>query len=536
LLLHSYPSSGNFLAAKMKFFRGPIAPALIGFTMLIGLESALSISRTTLVRAPLLGATEAGVADAPGPMGPEGISIARSGPESRFDDGVTGNSDADPGAWMRMAVGGKPVALLDDRAFFNASSFYPARFAPMSVESDSSSTVVAGDYQAGENHASPPASQGSAIAQQSATQPDPESVPANRYRIREGDLVDVYVWGQDNISGKFRVARDGTITVRLAGTLEVLGITTSQAAALISESLRPYLVLPAVTVSVAEASGRDILLVGEVDAPGIYPLERPMTVLELLIRAKYKAPSADLSSVTIIRDKKPIKLNLSAILRGDRVEENLELASGDIVVVPGREVAIGIHGAALKPGRYRFERDRTVSIRDLLIEGSMWTTRANLSAAFVLREDGSLERVDVNALWFRGDVAHDRVLRNGDALVLPEVPDVGVYVLGKVARPGLHQMSGTPNVLQALSLAQPDNFAARLYDARLVRGWPTNPRVLPLNLQAVLEGDLSQNITLQHGDVIYVPETALSYTLEFWNKLLTPISGTASAVKSLEGD
>lgn len=357
---------------------------------------------------------------------------------------------------------------------------------------------------------------------------------ADRYRIREGDLLDVYVWGQENLSGKFRVARDGTITPRLVGAVEVRGLTTNEAGTRMAERLRAYLVQPAVTVSVAEESGRDLLLFGEVEAPGVYPLDRPMTLLELLIRAKYKSATADLSTVTVIRDRRPTVVNLSAVLRGERVEENMDLQSGDVVVVPGRETVIGIHGAALKPGRYRFDRERRITVRDVLMEGSMWTTRANLEKAFVLRADGSINPVDINALWFRASASQDLALHNGDALVIPEVPEVGVYILGKVHKPGLHQITGTANMLQALALANPDPMGARLYDARLVRGWPHRPRVYAINLRALMEGDLTQNIAVQHGDVIYIPETAVSYSLEFWNRLLQPLGGTASVVRSVE--
>lgn len=366
--------------------------------------------------------------------------------------------------------------------------------------------------------------------------PVPAAPPeaADRYRIRQGDLLDVYVWGQENLSGKFRVARDGTITPRLVGAVEVRGLTANEAAALMADRLRAYLVQPAVTVSVAEESGRDLLLFGEVEAPGVYPLDRPMTLLELLIRAKYKSATADLSTVTVIRDRRPTVVNLSAVLRGERVEENMDLQSGDVVVVPGRETVIGIHGAAQKPGRYRFDRERRVTVRDLLMEGSMWTTKANLEKAFVLRADGTIVPVDINALWFRAAAAEDLVVQNGDALVIPEVPEVGVYILGKVAKPGLHQITGNANMLQALALARPDQMGARLYDARLVRGWPERPRVYAINLRALMEGDLTQNITVRHGDVIYIPETAVSYTLEFWNRLLQPLGGTASVVRAVD--
>lgn len=487
--------------SRKSWWRGPWLPALVAVAFYLLVQNAPQGSV-------LVSTAATAFADAPGssPSVSQAVPDTTLAPLVAAADSAVGPVPAGPpGGWE---------IVIDPRDF----GFIPA---PAAAPRDPRETraLIGG-------------SRGIAILQAPPSPTSEES--ADRYRIREGDLLDVYVWGQENLSSKFRVARDGTITPRLVGTVEVRGLTANEAGARMAEKLRAYLVQPAVTVSVAEESGRDLLLFGEVEVPGVYPLDRPMTLLELLIRAKYKSATSDLSTVTVIRDRRPTVVNLSAVLRGERVEENMDLQSGDVVVVPGRETVIGIHGAALKPGRYRFDRERRITVRDVLMEGSMWTTRANLEKAFVLRADGSIHPVDINALWFRAAAAQDLALHNGDALVIPEVPEVGVYILGKVHKPGLHQITGTANMLQALALASPDPMGARLYDARLVRGWPHRPRVYAINLRSLMEGDLTQNITVQHGDVIYIPETAVSYSLEFWNRLLQPLGGTASVVRSVE--
>ncbi len=354
------------------------------------------------------------------------------------------------------------------------------------------------------------------------------------YRIRAGDLLDLFVWGQDNLSGKLLVGRDGTIVVKLGGSVAVSGLTVDQAGARIAQRLRRYLVSPAVTVSVAEFGGKDVVVVGEVEVPGPLAIDRPTRLLDVLIQTRWKRDVADLSNIKVARGDSTATYDISAVLRGVDLSPNILVEAGDLVIVPNREQAISVLGAVLKPGKYNFSRDRTMRIRDVLIESTLWTPKANIARALILHPDGSMDPVNMNALWFQGDAREDRVVRNGDAIIIPELTEVGVYVLGKVSRAGLYTRSGSFNLLQALSLAGVSTFHARLYDVRVVHGWPGNPVVRRYSVRALLDGDLSQNVELEPGDVIFVPEGVLSYTLQFWNALLSPIGGTASAIESVD--
>ncbi len=350
------------------------------------------------------------------------------------------------------------------------------------------------------------------------------------YLIRPGDQVDVFVWGQETLSGASRVSRDGTIVVRLAGSVRIEGLTVDQAAARIASRLRRYLIQPAVTVSIPEPGGKDVSVVGEVDMPGSFRIDRPTRLLDVLVQAKWNRERADLSAVTVARGERTLVCDIASVLRGQRIDQNVLIEAGDLVIVPGLGQTVSLLGAFLKPGKFTFPASRALRVRDLLLEGSTWTARANIAGSFVLHPDGSIEPCNLNRLWFGGDAREDKVLRSGDALIIPELSDVGVYVLGKVGNPGLHTRSGAFSLLQALTLANPSTFHARLYDVRVVRGWPDNPRVYRVNVKALLEGDLSQNLMLEPGDVVFVPEGIISYSLQFWNGLLGPITGTASTI------
>ena len=359
---------------------------------------------------------------------------------------------------------------------------------------------------------------------------EPPSADSDAYKIRAGDVVDVFVWGQENISGQSRVARDGSIVVKLAGSVKIEGLTVDQAAYRIRQRLQKYLIEPAVTVSIPEFGGKDVVAVGEVDAPGAFRIDRPTRLLDILIMSKWNHERADLSAVTVARGTQTIICDVASVLRGQRIDQNILMEPGDLVIVPGMGQTISMLGAFNKTGKLVFPKSRILRVRDVLSEGNTWTAKANIASAFILRQDGTVTPCNINKLWFQGDAREDKILNNGDALVIPELSEIGVYVLGKVGSPGLFTRSGSFSLLQALTLANPSTFHARLYDVRIVRGWPDNPRVYRVNVKALLDGDLSQNMMLEGGDVIFVPEGVISYSLQFWNQILAPIAGTASTI------
>jgi protein involved in polysaccharide export with SLBB domain len=371
------------------------------------------------------------------------------------------------------------------------------------------------------------------------TMPDSIPIPfadSNSYRLQPGDLVDVFVWDQPLISGKSRVARDGTIVVRLVGSVRISGYSVDQAAAVIARGLVNQIIDPSVTVTIAELGGKDVMVVGEVARPGPLSLERPMTILDALVQADWKRDNADLTAVRISRGATSTTYDIDAVLHGQKLDQNVRLDPGDIIVVPPREQVVNLLGAFTSPGKYVFPSAREVRVRDLLLEKSRWAPTADITRAFVLRSDGKTEPVNMNALWFQGDVSHDKTLAHGDALVIPELQEIAVYILGKVGTPGMFTRRGSFNLMQALTAANPNAATARIYDIRIVRGWPSNPQVIRLDLKTMLEGRSNPDIMLQNGDVVFVPETPISMTLDFWNRLLGPIAGVASTVRSVENN
>lgn len=273
------------------------------------------------------------------------------------------------------------------------------------------------------------------------------------------------------------------------------------------------------------ATGR-VTVTGAVQSAGEYEIFESSRVLDILTLAGWNATAANLEKVTVLSiDGTSTVCDIQKIIKGESSEGNIVLKPLDTVIVPEKDriaSRIILAGAFRNPGVYTIDSDRGIKIKETLILADGYRKNADLAHAVISRASGLKEPVDLYKLLFDADSTQDVLVRPGDAVLIPEQPLVEVYVLGMVDRPGLYSRYGSMNVFQALTFARHPTFGAKLSQTRIIRGWPDDPEVMRVDLKKLLKGDLTDNIDLKNGDVIYVPETIVSDSLEFWNKLLGP--------------
>lgn len=155
-----------------------------------------------------------------------------------------------------------------------------------------------------------------------------------------GDLFDVRVYGEEDLSADYRVGQDGTIDFPLIGRLEVAGLEPGAVATLIQTRLREghYFVSPHVSVVVREQNSKRISVLGAVSAPGSYPLRAGMGVVEAIGLAGGFTALANHDGTTITRDVSGELHRYAAPV--DRItdgqEADIPLRAGDIIRVPER--------------------------------------------------------------------------------------------------------------------------------------------------------------------------------------------------------
>jgi polysaccharide biosynthesis/export protein len=161
---------------------------------------------------------------------------------------------------------------------------------------------------------------------------------ADAYRLQQGDAVQVSVWGEEKLLQEVKVLPDGSITFPLAGRVEVVGLSTPDAEAKITEKLKKYLPDPQVTVVVRSTEGNRFYVVGKVAKAGAIPITGPISALQGLSLAGVFDKFAATDEIKILRGEgdhqKVIPLNYGKLVKGQDLSGNIQLMSGDVILVP----------------------------------------------------------------------------------------------------------------------------------------------------------------------------------------------------------
>ena len=122
------------------------------------------------------------------------------------------------------------------------------------------------------------------------------------YRIGPDDLIEVQVFGVDQLTRTVRVNGRGMISLPLIGALEVGGLTAQQAEALVVRKLgETYLQDPQVSLFIKEYTSQRVTIEGAVQKPGIYPLRGPTTLLQSLALAGGQGNLSEMTEVMLFR-------------------------------------------------------------------------------------------------------------------------------------------------------------------------------------------------------------------------------------------
>ena len=161
-----------------------------------------------------------------------------------------------------------------------------------------------------------------------------QAYDSSHYKIRQSDVLDVSVWGDETLAKVIRVLPDGNISFPLAGNILVAGFSSLEVAARITKKLKTYLPDPEVTVIVQSTDGNRAFILGKVNTPGAIPLQSSMTILQALSISGGFDRFADLDEIKILRGKKVLEVHYSDLIRGKNLKSNYTLQAGDTILVP----------------------------------------------------------------------------------------------------------------------------------------------------------------------------------------------------------
>jgi len=237
---------------------------------------------------------------------------------------------------------------------------------------------------------------------------------ADSYRVGSGDVVQIQVYGEADLSGSFPVDAAGSVVLPLVGGVKVGGLTAECISVRLTEALADgYLRDPDVTVSLDGYRSQPVSVLGAVKSPGLYYLEGPTTVLQILSRAGGVA-SDGFDALQLTRagnENDVLQIPYQPLLSEGR--SNVTLGAGDVLFVP--DLTITVLGSVKNPGELPYKEGLTVS-RCLAAAGGA-TDVANLGRVYLQRGD---QRIRINVRRVLAGKDADLAVESGDRIFVKE--------------------------------------------------------------------------------------------------------------------
>lgn len=251
----------------------------------------------------------------------------------------------------------------------------------------------------------------------------PADSNSHSLQISAGDLLDVTVFDTPELSGKLRVDGQGTVTLPLAGNVSVSRLTAEQAGHAIQEKLLQMNILkdPHVLITVLEYSTQGVTVLGEVKLPGVYPLQGPHVVLDLISAAGGFTPDAgELVTITHRGDPDhPIDVRIGSRVGGSAPGSNIDIRPGDTIMVSHAGI-VYVLGDVGKPGGFLIQRENNLTVLRAvaLAQGTNKTAALN-SAKLIHQTARGKEEISLPLKKILSNKESDRTLADGDILFIP---------------------------------------------------------------------------------------------------------------------
>lgn len=293
---------------------------------------------------------------------------------------------------------------------------------------------------------------------------------AEEFVIGPEDVLNISVWGTPELTLTLPVRPDGKISFPLVGDITAAGSTPSALRDSIKERLVNFVNKPEVSVIVTAINSYKIFIYGEVIRPGVISMARYTTLLQLFSMVGGVTKNADLKRAKLIRDNKDeIKLDFEKLIRNGDISYDIFLKQGDTLFIPDNfEDRISITGEVIRPGIIPYQNGLTILDAVLMVGGI--TNFASGNDTIIYRK----QKTDIQDAKDPKD-AKDT---NKDAVV---------YI----------NVNGVP--IPSIPVVSPKENKSKKSESK---------NILKVKLKDIIKnGKIGDNIELEPGDVVIVPES-----------------------------
>jgi len=331
------------------------------------------------------------------------------------------------------------------------------------------------------------------------------------YVLGPGDSIALTIWGAINIHHELTVDRNGEIVIPRVGVVKIWGLSYDKAKEAIEKSVSRYFKNFELHVTLGKLRTIQVFVLGEVESPGNYPVASLATVVNALSAAGGPTKNGSLRTIKVIRSGKTVEeIDLYEMLLSGNRSKDIRLQNGDTIFVPVIGPVVAVAGEAKRPAIYETKGKQTLA--DVLqmaggITASGYTGRIQIErfsgnnsriALDYEPKDGKLESSAVNVEIFDRDMVK--------IFVVQETVRQIISLKGNVARPGEYQFRKgmhVKDIITAFSDLLPESHLESAEITRLALP-DFHKEIFTINLGKAINGDESDNITLQEQDSIKV--------------------------------
>jgi len=169
----------------------------------------------------------------------------------------------------------------------------------------------------------------------------PQAAPSSEYLIGPGDSLQVFVWGQPDLSVTVQVRPDGRVTTPLIEDIEAVGKTPTQLSNEMEKILAEFIRSPEVNVIVQEfvgTFGNQVRVLGQAAQPRAVPYRDKMTLLDVMTEvgglSRFAAGNRARVVRTVDGETTEIRVRIQDLLNRGKIKENMAMQPGDVVIIP----------------------------------------------------------------------------------------------------------------------------------------------------------------------------------------------------------
>jgi polysaccharide export outer membrane protein len=187
-----------------------------------------------------------------------------------------------------------------------------------------------------------------------------------------------------------------------------------------------------------------------------------------------------------------------------------------VIITKYNNRRVTVLGEVGRPGVLQLASD--IDLLEGIARAGGFSTNADLRGAVLVR-DGEIAPVDFLALFHHGDMSQDVILRRGDVILVPNIQDKKVFVLGEVNRPQTLPLRPGVTLLTAIGQSAGFTHEARKTHVVIVRGGFAHPTLITINIEKLAQGEGPGDLPLQPGDIVYVPKSIVANVVKLFQNI-----------------